>query len=92
MNVLDHSLILSVTSTVAAAMVHDGAWAGESDAGPGSHWCENVGRCHASNHVFFVLDLAAGRWAQKCHDPDCARFRSAWAPLPPHLVLKPAAA
>ena len=61
-------------------------------AGPGSHYCENIGRCHASNHVFFVLDLAAGRCAQKCHDPECASFRSAWTPLPAHLVLKPDAA
>ena len=61
-------------------------------AGPGSHYCENIGRCHARNHVFFVLNLATGQFAQKCHDPECAHFRSAWMPLPPHLVLKPAGA
>ncbi|BDA45013.1 probable DNA-directed primase/polymerase protein at C-terminar half [Coccomyxa sp. Obi] len=55
--------------------------------GPGSHYCENIGRCHASNHVFFVVSLSEGQYAQKCYDPDCAHFRSAWMPLPPHLLL-----
>ena len=58
-------------------------------AGPGSHYCENIGRCHASNHVFFVISLSEGQYAQKCYDPDCAHFRSAWMPLPPHLLLSP---
>lgn len=57
-------------------------------AGPGSHWCENVGRAHKSNHVFFVVALAEGRYAQKCHDPECAHFRSAWMPLPEQLRLR----
>ncbi|CAL8469241.1 g8782 [Coccomyxa elongata] len=57
--------------------------------GPGSHYCENIGRCHASNHVFFVVSLSEGQYAQKCYDPDCAHFRSAWMPLPPHLLLRP---
>ncbi|KAK9825930.1 hypothetical protein WJX81_007732 [Elliptochloris bilobata] len=56
--------------------------------GPGSHWCENVGRAHKSNHVFFVVALAEGRYAQKCHDPECAHFRSGWMPLPEHLRLR----
>jgi hypothetical protein len=57
-------------------------------AGPGSHYCENKGRCHASNHVFFVVSLRDGQFAQKCYDPDCSHFRSAWMPLPQHLVLE----
>ena len=57
-------------------------------AGPGSHYCENVGRCHASNHAYIVLSLCSGQYAQKCYDPDCAGFRSAWMPLPPDLVLR----
>ena len=60
-------------------------------AGPGSHYCENVGRCHRHNHAFFVLSLREGQFAQKCYDPDCAGFRSAWMPLPPDLVLRTAA-
>lgn len=58
-------------------------------AGPGSHWCGNVGRSHASNNVHYVAHLRDGRFAQKCHDPDCAGYRSPWAPLPPQLCLKP---
>eukprot|EP00873_Tetraselmis_striata_P037101 jgi/Tetstr1/457365/TSEL_043968.t1 len=51
-------------------------------AGPGSHYCENIGRMHRSNHVFFLVDLGGGVYAQKCYDPDCRHFRSAWLPLP----------
>lgn len=60
--------------------------------GEGSHYCENVRRCHSSNHVFFVVDFASGAFAQKCHDPDCSRYRSPWMPLPPELWLKEGAA
>ena len=43
-------------------------------AGPGAHYCENVGRAHRSNYVYFVVSLrnAHAQYAQKCHDPDCA--------------------
>ena len=44
-------------------------------AGPGSHYCDNIGRSHASNHVYLVADFAKGVFAQKCHDPDCGGFR-----------------
>ena len=47
-------------------------------AGPGSHYCDNVGRSHASNHVYLVADFAKGVFAQKCHDPDCGGFRRAF--------------
>jgi hypothetical protein len=55
--------------------------------GPGSHYCENIGRCHTSNHAFFVAQLAAGRFCQKCYDPDCSSYRcgAAHAPSPAHL-------
>ena len=33
--------------------------------GPGSHFCERVGRKHASNRIFFVLNFTAGMFAQK---------------------------
>ena len=49
--------------------------------GPGSHACDIAGRPHRSNHVFFVLDFATGRFCQKCHDPDCADRRGPWMPL-----------
>lgn len=44
-----------------------GATVAYSMVGPGSHHCENVGRPHASNHVFFVADFVRGAYAQKCH-------------------------
>jgi len=50
--------------------------------GPGSHFCENINRMHRSNHAFFIVDLEKGVYAQKCYDPDCRHFRSAWLPLP----------
>lgn len=44
-----------------------GATVAYSMIGPGSHFCENIGRAHTSNHVFFVADLVKGAYAQKCH-------------------------
>lgn len=43
--------------------------------GPGSHYCENIRRCHTSNHVYFVANFATGTYVQKCHDPSCTSFR-----------------
>ncbi|KFM24669.1 Coiled-coil domain-containing protein 111-like protein [Auxenochlorella protothecoides] len=54
-------------------------------AGPGCHYCENIGRCHTSNHAFYVVNFVSGHFAQKCYDPDCSGYRSAWMPLPPGL-------
>ena len=62
--------------------------AGDCLAGPGAHFCENVGRAHRSNYVYFVVNLRNAQYAQKCHDPDCAHFRSEWMPLPRALVLQ----
>ena len=56
-------------------------------AGPGAHYCENIRRAHSSNYVYFVVNLRNAQYAQKCHDPECAHFRSAWMPLPRALVL-----
>lgn len=58
-----------------------------SVAGPGAHYCENIGRAHCSNYIYFVVNLRNAQYAQKCHDPECAHFRSAWMPLPRALVL-----
>lgn len=74
------------------ALCGSGATVAYSMIGPGSQYCENVGRPHASNHVYFVADFCRGVYAQKCHDPDCARFRSGWMPLPPNLCLPGAGA
>ena len=47
-----------------------------------------MGRAHRSNYVYFVVNLRNAQYAQKCHDPDCAHFRSEWMPLPRALVLQ----
>ena len=43
---------------------------------------------HRSNYIYFVVNLRNAQYAQKCHDPDCAHFRSEWMPLPRALVLQ----
>ncbi|KAK9844115.1 hypothetical protein WJX81_004810 [Elliptochloris bilobata] len=48
-----------------------------------NRWCANVGRFHASNGIFYVVDLQAGVWFQKCYDIDCRGFRTEAMPLPP---------
>jgi hypothetical protein len=53
--------------------------------GPGSHACQRIGRPHRSNHVFYVVDFESGHFCQKCHDPECAAWRSPWRPLPPEV-------
>ena len=53
--------------------------------GPASHWCEHIGRRHAGNHVYFVLDFGAGTWVQHCYDPDCAAKKGLVGALPQEL-------
>lgn len=48
-----------------------------------NRWCANVQRAHKSNGIYFVVDLRAGVWYQKCFDPECRGFRSEFMPLPP---------
>lgn len=50
-----------------------------------NRWCANVGRAHKSNGIYFVVDLRRGVWSQRCYDPDCRRFRSDLAPVPPDV-------
>lgn len=65
-----------------------------------NRFCARVGRPHRSNGVFWVVSLApapAGAgggccWAhQRCHDVDCAGFRSPSVPLPPDAAREVAA-
>jgi hypothetical protein len=58
----------------------------------GNRFCGNVGREHRSNGVFYVVDLQAGLWMQKCYDPECRGYRSPTTPLPPALAAAAAAA
>eukprot|EP00803_Ostreobium_quekettii_P005423 evm.model.scf_298.12 EVM.evm.TU.scf_298.12 scf_298:77793-83662(-) len=50
-----------------------------------NRWCGNIGRQHKSNGIFYVVDLQAGHWYQKCYDPDCRHYRSELRPLPQDL-------
>jgi hypothetical protein len=53
-----------------------------------NRWCGNVGRAHRSNGIFYVVDLLAGTWHQKCYDPDCRVWRSPIMPLPAEIVAR----
>ncbi|PNH04345.1 hypothetical protein TSOC_009490 [Tetrabaena socialis] len=49
-----------------------------------------MGFSHLSSHppspaAAAAVDLCAGVWCQRCHDPDCRDFRSPLMPLPPQL-------
>ena len=48
----------------------------------GNRWCGRIGRAHRSNGVYYVVDLEAGTWSQRCHDPECGGYRSPAMPLP----------
>ncbi|KAK9787246.1 hypothetical protein WJX73_007781 [Symbiochloris irregularis] len=51
-----------------------------------NRFCNNVGRPHKSNGIFYVIDLTDGTWYQKCFDPDCRNYRSETSLLPPHVL------
>jgi len=66
-----------------------GVWAGEAAPGGGlllalrgGRFCGRIGRPHASNGVFYIVDAAAGHYVQRCYDPECRGFRSPARPLP----------
>lgn len=54
----------------------------------GYRYCENIGRCHQSNNVYWVIDLNAKRFYQKCHDQDCAGFKSEPKRLPEEVCFE----
>ncbi|XP_002156811.4 DNA-directed primase/polymerase protein [Hydra vulgaris] len=47
-----------------------------------NRWCANIGREHKSNHVYYVADLRSKVVYQKCHDPNCANFKSSEIQIP----------
>jgi len=51
-----------------------------------SRYCENIGREHKSNHVFYIVDFQRAAYYQKCHDPDCQGYRSPLRPVPWDVV------
>lgn len=52
----------------------------------GYRYCDNIGREHKSNGVFFVIDLKQGAWYQKCYDPDCRNYKSPACPVPQDIL------
>ncbi|KAH7403973.1 hypothetical protein KP509_15G003100 [Ceratopteris richardii] len=50
----------------------------------GNRFCENIGRQHKSNHVFYIVDFRTAGYYQKCHDPDCRGYKSPLRPIPWH--------
>ncbi|XP_001603706.1 DNA-directed primase/polymerase protein isoform X1 [Nasonia vitripennis] len=53
----------------------------------GNRYCENIGRWHKSNNVYFIVDLANKMMYQKCHDEDCAGFFSTPKKLPMEVTF-----
>lgn len=51
-----------------------------------NRYCERIGRQHKSNHVIYVVDIRKGVYYQKCHDPDCAGYRSPLRPVPENVL------
>ncbi|XP_060552472.1 DNA-directed primase/polymerase protein-like [Ruditapes philippinarum] len=51
-------------------------------------YCHNIGRHHRSNNIMLIVDLHAGVWYQKCHDPDChtQNYKSPEWPLPKNVL------
>ena len=47
-----------------------------------NHFCENIGRAHKSNHIYFIVNLRHGTFYQKCYDPECFDFKSEEKELP----------
>ncbi|KAG0605264.1 hypothetical protein M758_9G044200 [Ceratodon purpureus] len=52
----------------------------------GNRFCENIGRPHKSNNVFYVVDFRTAGYYQKCHDPDCRGYQSPLRPIPRHTI------
>jgi hypothetical protein len=50
----------------------------------GNRYCENIGREHKSNHVFYVISFARGGgiYYQRCTDPECKDFSSIERKIP----------
>jgi hypothetical protein len=49
-------------------------------------FCDNIGRSHRSNGVYYQLDLLSRTWHQRCWDADCRYFRSKPQPIPTWIV------
>ncbi|KAL0130210.1 hypothetical protein PUN28_002060 [Cardiocondyla obscurior] len=54
----------------------------------GNRYCENIGRCHKSNNVYWIVDLNIKKIYQKCYDEDCSGFSSTPKNLPDEILFK----
>ncbi|XP_011686015.1 PREDICTED: DNA-directed primase/polymerase protein-like [Wasmannia auropunctata] len=54
----------------------------------GNRYCENIGRHHKSNNVYWIVDLNTKKIYQRCHDPDCWDFSSIPKSLPEEILFK----
>ncbi|XP_025271001.1 DNA-directed primase/polymerase protein [Camponotus floridanus] len=54
----------------------------------GNRYCENIGRCHKSNNIYWIVDLNKKKMYQKCHDEDCSGFLSTPKNLPEEIAFK----
>ena len=57
-----------------------GTWFAQTD----SKWCQNIGREHKSNHVWF--SISSGGVCQRCFDDECSEFHGPKTILPPSIV------
>ncbi|XP_011497411.1 PREDICTED: DNA-directed primase/polymerase protein-like [Ceratosolen solmsi marchali] len=53
----------------------------------GNRFCQNIGRWHKSNNIYFVIDLNKKVMYQKCHDEDCQYFTSVPKKLPVEVAF-----
>ena len=49
-------------------------------------YCENIGRAHKNNNIYFVVDLVNKLISQKCHDEHCIGFQSVGKLLPDEVT------
>ncbi|CAF0951097.1 unnamed protein product [Adineta ricciae] len=49
--------------------------------------CENVGRPHRKNQIYFIVDPTKRTYWQRCHDPDCSKFKSAVKNIPNEYII-----
>ncbi|XP_011645420.1 DNA-directed primase/polymerase protein-like isoform X1 [Pogonomyrmex barbatus] len=54
----------------------------------GNRYCENIGRYHKSNNVYWIVDLNTKKIYQKCHDTDCSGFVSTAKSLSEEILFK----
>ncbi|CAF1245630.1 unnamed protein product [Adineta steineri] len=51
------------------------------EIGGNYRYCDNVGRPHKKNQVYFLVDPVNLVYYQRCYDPDCQGFQSAKQPI-----------